>query len=1191
MNQHRSTALLIVLFLGGWGDVAIAQVVNNIVPDTTLGGENSIITPDGAGVNRITGGATRGSNLFHSLQNLTIGTNQTAWFDNPLPIQNILVRVTGGTRSDIDGVIRANGTADLFLINPNGFIFGQNAKLNIGGAFSALTTTAIPLGDQGFFSVATTTPNPLLAVKPSALFDLTQLQPQANIQMNADWQTNGPTTGPTTGQTINLVGRNIEMTGRLNNVAAANQPTTLSLRSTDNITLNGAQINNPTGTDLYVAAPNVAPVRLVLQVTGNQGDIRINNTNIGLYGGAFEATAPGAIVLNNTHLLSQNNVANPAAPIVIQGGSVALVNRSSITVPTTDDLARADRVYQPAVLDIRSQAGILIDGSRINQPPQDAVLFPGEFAVRSNLSPLNIRLEALQNMTVQNSVVESRGGAIQAVTPGDFFLLGSQLYSDSFMAQDAAPIKIQAQNIRINEFRLPAGQELQSGEAFGISSNTYVGGDAALIDLAAKNDITIRNYTGIGSNTLTTGNAGSVVLNAGNQFSVVLGGVGNRAKPNVVNGVEQPTTGNNGDLTVNAKDIEIRQADFSISHFSQGGGGRILINAQDTITLNDGGALSNAAGSARGADIIVRAGQKIDMQPQSGLDTKAEKQSQGGNIIIETDRLFLRGSITTNTKGAGNAGNISIKAAQTIVDEGKNTQGDNRTDIFRGTISSYTGTADASSNSTGNSGNIQIQGVDADSQILLQSGAGIVNTVFKDSQGNTGKIDLQTGTLDVQSGSQIIAVTDSFGSTGLIDIQARRSVQLSGGSPDGQSPSGILSTIQTSAQGGSSQGIQIKTPQLVVRDGAAIITSTLGSGNSGAIDLTADQVILTDRNLQGNSSGILTSVGLGQIPVGKNIISITDGAIALATLNPLVIRAQGDSGTAIGDSGNIALRVGNLDVRQGAQVVTVILGAGTAGNVSIQAQKNIRLDDRAAIRADSGSGNGGSINLNSNGILLLRRGSEISAVSRAGGTDGNINITAPFLVALPNENSDIFAISADALNGGRSVGNNIQIVAQNILGFDYRPQFTSQNDIISTGSVTLNLPDIDPSRGLTFLPIVPVDVAQKIDRICSPNSSTTSSSFINQGPGGLPAAPTSAIAPNTSLSRLAQLPIVPLPIAPLKPVVSTQKLSETKTVSETQKVSEIREAQGFERSANGKIHFWVDEKTTEVRLGLNATCW
>jgi filamentous hemagglutinin family protein len=187
------------------GSAAIAQTA--IVPDTTLGTETSVLTIDPPNLNRITGGATRGSNLFHSFSQFSIGTNQTAWFDNSLSIQNILVRVTGQNRSDIDGTLRANGSADLFLINPNGFVFGPNARLNIGGSFTALTTPGIRLGETAVFSATEPASSQLLTIAPTAFFNPDQLRPQSDIQFDGKFAVNHNQAITLWGATVNLNGQ------------------------------------------------------------------------------------------------------------------------------------------------------------------------------------------------------------------------------------------------------------------------------------------------------------------------------------------------------------------------------------------------------------------------------------------------------------------------------------------------------------------------------------------------------------------------------------------------------------------------------------------------------------------------------------------------------------------------------------------------------------------------------------------------------------------------------------------------------------------------------------------------------------------------------------------------------------------------------------------------------------------------
>ncbi len=134
----------------------------SITPDLTLGAEQSRLT-DALDRIRVEGGAERGSALFHSFSDFNVGEGQRVYFVGSDGIANILTRVTGDQASNIFGTLGVEGSANLFLMNPNGVLFGENAQLDLTGSFAA--TTADRLWIEGTeFSAVQPEALPLLSV-------------------------------------------------------------------------------------------------------------------------------------------------------------------------------------------------------------------------------------------------------------------------------------------------------------------------------------------------------------------------------------------------------------------------------------------------------------------------------------------------------------------------------------------------------------------------------------------------------------------------------------------------------------------------------------------------------------------------------------------------------------------------------------------------------------------------------------------------------------------------------------------------------------------------------------------------------------------------------------------------------------------------------------------------------------------
>jgi filamentous hemagglutinin family protein len=191
------------LVLGGaifsLGESAKAQIYT----DNTLPTRSSIVEGEGCTTCTIAGGTRSGNNLFHSFDLFSLPLGGTAYFDNPLTVQNIISRVTGGSVSNIDGLIKANGTANLFLLNPNGIIFGRNASLNIGGSFLGSTASSLTFADSTQFSATATQTTPLLSISVPL-----GLQYEGNA---GTLRVQGSKLKVPNGKTLALVGGNVQL--------------------------------------------------------------------------------------------------------------------------------------------------------------------------------------------------------------------------------------------------------------------------------------------------------------------------------------------------------------------------------------------------------------------------------------------------------------------------------------------------------------------------------------------------------------------------------------------------------------------------------------------------------------------------------------------------------------------------------------------------------------------------------------------------------------------------------------------------------------------------------------------------------------------------------------------------------------------------------------------------------------------
>jgi large exoprotein involved in heme utilization and adhesion len=271
--------------------------------------------------------------------------------------------------------------------------------------------------------------------------------------------------------------------------------------------------------------------------------------------------------------------------------------------------------------------------------------------------------------------------------------------------------------------------------------------------------------------------------------------------------------------------------------------------------------------------------------------------------------------------------------------------------------------------------------------------------------------------------------------------------------------------------------------------------------------------------------------------------------------------------TIAGKIGKLILNTPRLQIKDGAIVGVDHQGIGDAGKLEINAH-SIRLDNGGSVTAATAQGEGGNIFVQAND-LILRRGSSIVTNAGGIGNGGNITINSPIIVGL--ENSDIIA-NAIAGNGG-----NINIATEGIFGLEYRPQLTSENDITASsqfgvnGTVDINNFGVDPNSGLVELSVKLADSSQQITTSCS---STTGSSFVTTGRGGMPQNPTQEIGSDRTWSDIRD--------------ISAYRKTQPVQAQIPPSSEVLVQATSWHRNADGKIELITNKSPVQVQQALNC---
>src|SRR5215217_9649940 len=207
----RLVVIVFFLLLAIPWSVSLAQSITSSGLNTAVSAPTAL--PSGQTQINITGGTRPGGggNLFHSFGQFNVPNNNIANFLNNsgLPTSNILGRVTGGNVSNILGTIQTTGfgNANLFLMNPAGFLFGPNATVNVGGMVAFTSADYLRLADGARFNATpSAATDALVSAAPVAAFGFLGSNPGA-ITVQGSQLTVAEGTG------ISLVGGDITVQG------------------------------------------------------------------------------------------------------------------------------------------------------------------------------------------------------------------------------------------------------------------------------------------------------------------------------------------------------------------------------------------------------------------------------------------------------------------------------------------------------------------------------------------------------------------------------------------------------------------------------------------------------------------------------------------------------------------------------------------------------------------------------------------------------------------------------------------------------------------------------------------------------------------------------------------------------------------------------------------------------------------
>ena len=548
----------------------LAEVVldGTLGPATTLPGPNFDITADL--------GQQQGGNLFHSFKFFNLTKEEIATFSGPPTVTNIIGRITGGERSVIDGKIVAKiPQANLYLINPDGFIFGPHTQLDLPGALHISTATQLHLGPTGTFETRQLA-NSLLVSAPPSAFGFLDSQPGAIEIKEGELVTDGKSLSLLGGD-INIDGGYLRaISGRIN-LAAVN--------SANQIT--------------------ITPHDLEINTHEQLGKITLNDAavDVGKEGAGDIYIRGGQFTINNSAIIA-NTAEQDGGIIAIQANDLQLQNRSSID----------SRVFGPGQggrIDIEVDGKATLSG--------ESTIITSSFGTKpqsGNAGDVSLKVQDLdlENSSISTTTFGPGQGGDITIEAGDNISLTST--SDSSAAIQASSEGNQEQAGNAGRIAIKANRFNLVGANSKVDNSTSGTGQGGSIQLQIGSTLTLCDNAFVSADSKGTGNAGNIYINT-NALAINQGRISTaaaRAKGgNIVIGAHNQVEVNHGQISATVSG-------------GQGKGGNLAIGSPSLFRLQDSKIIANASAGDGGLVLIITAApiesieSSITASSETGLD-------------------------------------------------------------------------------------------------------------------------------------------------------------------------------------------------------------------------------------------------------------------------------------------------------------------------------------------------------------------------------------------------------------------------------------------------------------------------------------------------------------------------------------------------------------------------------------------